>query len=156
LTIIARDEASGAMAGALLNEDAASPAPEGVDRLSDKFVPIFDLLDQLEDQVPDDDPPLPGEALHLFMLGVDRAFARRGIGQQLVVASLAHGAELGYRVAVTEAMNRVSQHIFAKLGFLSRAEVSYADYRYDGIAVFASIAEHGGPMSMRRDLSALV
>ena len=155
LTIIARDEVSGAMAGALLNEDAAKPAPEGMDRLSDKFVPIFDLLDQLEDRVPDEDPTVPGEVLHLFMLGVDRAFARRGIGQQLVMASLANGAELGYRVAVTEAMNRVSQHIFGKSGFLSRAEVSYADYRRDGIAVFASIAEHGGPMSMRCDLPAL-
>ena len=36
-----------------------------MDRLSDKFVPIFDLLDQLEDRVPDEEPTVSGEVLHL-------------------------------------------------------------------------------------------
>jgi hypothetical protein len=47
----------------------------------------------------------------------------------------------------------VSQHIFGKLGFVTRAQVSYADYRRAGVAVFAWIAEHGGPMAMVRHLA---
>jgi len=154
LTIIARDVASGTMAGAFLVEDAASPAPDGIEGLSAGFASIFDLFGRLEERVADERPPVPGELLHLFVLGVGRAFARRGIGQRLVEASLANGARRGYRTAVTEATNRVSQHIFTKLGFVSRGQVSYADYRRDGVAVFASIAEHGGPMSMVRTVLA--
>lgn len=58
----------------------------------------------------------------------------------------------GYRLAVTEATNRVSQHIFRKLGFVERAELPYRKYRRGGVPVFASIAEHGGPMAMDRQL----
>jgi ribosomal protein S18 acetylase RimI-like enzyme len=152
LTIVARDIASGLMAGALLTEDAASPPPHGMDRLSVKTAPIFGLLSQLDARLQDEMSTTLGEVLYLFVLGVEKAFARRGIRHQLVVSCLANGAERGYSMAVTEATNRVSQHIFAKQGFRSRAEVSYADYRHDGVAVFASIAEHGGPMSMGYDI----
>jgi ribosomal protein S18 acetylase RimI-like enzyme len=155
LTIIARDIASGAMAGALLAEDAATPLPEGMDLLSEKFEPIFDLFGQLDEQIHEERPIASGEVLHLFLLGVDEHFARRGIAQDLVRACLANGSEMGYRTAVTEATNRVSQHIFGKLGFVSRAECSYADYHRDGIPVFASIAGHGGPKAMVRDTAAV-
>ena len=145
------------MAGALLAEDAASSPPDGMAGLSDKFEPIFELFGELEAQI--DDPPItaPGEVLHLFLLGVDERFAGRGIGQQLVEVALANGADSDFRVAVAEATNRTSQHIFAKLGFACRAAVAYADYRRDGIPVFRSIADHGGPMAMiryRHDTSA--
>ncbi|HKZ91126.1 MAG TPA: GNAT family N-acetyltransferase, partial [Candidatus Limnocylindrales bacterium] len=67
---------------------------------------------------------------------MNERFERRGIGQHLVRACQANGARLGYRLAVVEATNRVSQHIFEKLGFVSRAQTLYADYRRDGIAAF--------------------
>ena len=152
LTVVARDLASGVLAGALLNEDAATPPPEGLATLSHKYDPIFDLLDQLDAQVAE--PPItePGSVLHLFLLGVDPRFAGRGIAQRLVQASLAHGSALGYGTAIAEATNRTSQHIFRKAGFRTRAQASYADYRRDGVAVFSSISEHGGPAAMVREL----
>ena len=153
LTIIARDIASGVMAGALLTKDAASPSSDGIDALSKKFDPIFDLLGQLDEKVRDERSVLAGESLHLFLLGTAQRFEGRGIGQHLVTACLANGSEMGYRIAIAEATNRVSQHIFAKLGFLSRAECSYAEYRRDGVPVFASIAEDGGPIAMIRNVS---
>ena len=87
------------------------------------------------------------------MLGVADAFAGRGIAQELVRASLANGAQRGFRRAVTIATNPVSQHIFRKLGFAALATTSYADYRHDGKAVFASIADRGGPVAMARDIT---
>jgi hypothetical protein len=76
------------------------------------------------------------------------------IGQHLVSACLANGAIKGYTSAVTEATNLVSQHIFGRLGFTKRAERSYGEYRLDGAPVFASISEHGGPMTMDRTIPA--
>jgi GNAT superfamily N-acetyltransferase len=97
-----------------------------------------------------DDPSVPprGDTMHIFLLLVDERFYGRGSAQGLVRACLAIGEVRGYRTAVVEATGRVSQHVFDKLAFVSRATVSYADYRRDGIAVFASIEEHGGPIAM--------
>jgi ribosomal protein S18 acetylase RimI-like enzyme len=152
LTVVARSAATGEMAGALLTDDSASPLPEGMERVSRKFDPIFDLLGQLEEDYRHGRPPGPGESLHLFLLGVDRAFAGRGVAQALVAACVANGARRGYHTAVTEATGSVSQHIFRKLGFTNRATRSYRDHRYQGQAWFASIAEPAGPILMDRPL----
>lgn len=152
LTIIAQDTASGAMAGALLAEDPVSPAREGMERLSPKFDAIFGLFDQLDERTGATGSTPPEASLHLFLLGVSSEYMGRGIAQQLVTACLARGSEMGYRWAITEATNTVSQHIFEKLGFATRAVASYAEYRHDGIAMFASIAAQGGPKAMIREI----
>jgi len=154
LTIVARDVATGQLAGALLTDDAASPPPQGLDSVSEKFDPIFDLLGQIDAEYRNGRTIDEGQYLHLFLLGVAEEFTRRMIGQHLVAACLASGALKGYTSAVTEATNPVSQHIFGKLGFEKRAERSYGEYRLDGTPVFASIAEHGGPMTMDRIVTA--
>jgi len=154
LTIVARDVATGQLAGALLTDDAASPPPQGLDAVSEKFDPIFDLLGQIDAEYRNERTIELGQTLHLFLLGVADQFTRRMIGQHLVAACLANGAIRGYRSAVTEATNPVSQHIFGRLGFKKRAARSYREYRLDGAPVFASISEHGGPMTMDRPFPA--
>jgi len=153
LTIVARLRDTGELVGALLTEDCASELPEGMDRLSSKFDPIFDILGQLDTEYRGDQPAHPGESLHLFLLGVSNRVAGRGVAHQLVSSCLEHGARRGYRIAVTEATNKVSQHIFRKQGFVTRVQRSYQAYRFGGRDVFASIAEHGGPMLMDRSLA---
>jgi GNAT superfamily N-acetyltransferase len=153
LTIVARSAATGELLGALLTEDSASPPPDGLDGLSQKFDPIFDILGQLDAEYRAERPVAPGECLHLFLLGVAGTAAGKGVAQRLVGESLANGRRRGYRMAVTEATNPTSQYIFRKLGFVERVRRSYADHRFEGRAVFASIAGHGGPMLMDRQLA---
>jgi ribosomal protein S18 acetylase RimI-like enzyme len=145
LTIVARLESSGELVGALLTEDSASASPDAMDRLSAKFNPIFDILGQLEAEYRGKRKMHAGESLHLFLLGVSDRLAGRGVAQQLVAACLEHGKRRGYRVAVTEATNTTSQHVFRKQGFVERVKLSYAAHRFNGQHVFASIAEQGGP-----------
>jgi GNAT superfamily N-acetyltransferase len=152
LTIIARSAETGEMCGALLAEDSASTPPGGIEELSEKFDPIFDILSELYDEYrPGPMPPL-GESIHLFLLGVAPKFAGKGVAKRLVAECVANGARKGYRVAVTEATSRTSQHVFREQGFVERVRRSYADYRFDGRPVFASIAEHGGPILMDKRL----
>jgi ribosomal protein S18 acetylase RimI-like enzyme len=153
LTIVARDASTGEMVGVVLAEDSASTFPEGVERLSPKFAPIFDILGELDAEYRHGTILLPGESLHLFLLGVARAFTRQGIAQGLVERCTLTGGRRGFRRAVTEATNPVSQHIFRKLGFVDRAKRLYADHRFDGDAVFASIASHGGPVLLEKTLT---
>ncbi len=124
LTIVARSVATGEMIGALLTEDAASAPPDGMDRLSPKFDPIFDILGQLDADYRAGRTVHAGESLHLFLLGVAPHFAGKGVAQGLVATCLAHGAGKKYRMAVTEATNKTSQHVFRKLGFVERARRS--------------------------------
>lgn len=153
LTIVARSRETGEMAGALLTEDAASAPPDGLDRLSSKFDPIFDILGQLDAEYREGRTILPGEYLHLFLLGVAQPFSGQGIAHGLVAACLAQGASQKYRGALTEATNKTSQHIFRKQGFVERAHRSYRDHRFNGKAFFESIAEQGGPILMDRHLA---
>ena len=152
LTIVARLADTGEMIGAILTEDSSSEMPEGINRLSEKFDPIFDILGQLDTEYRSDRTARPGELLHLFLLGVSDRVAGRGVAQQLVAACLEHGRRRGYRVAITEATNKISQHIFRKQGFVTRVQRSYEAHRFNGRQVFASIAEHGGPMLMDKSL----
>ncbi len=153
LTIVARLADTGELVGALLTEDSALALPDGMNRLSTKFEPIFDILGQLDAEYRGDRTVSPGESLHLFLLGVADRVAGRGVARQLVTACLERGAQRGYRLAVTEATNKVSQHIFRRLGFVERVRRSYETHRFGDRAVFASIAEHGGPMLMDRSLT---
>lgn len=153
LTIVARDAGTGELVGALLTEDCASAPPDGMDGLSPKFEPVFDILGQLDAAYRADRTFQPGESLHVFLLGVADSVAGRGVGQHLVATCLENGARRGYRLAVTEATNRTSQHIFRKQGFVERVSRSYGDYRFDDQAVFASIAEQGGPILMDKPLT---
>jgi GNAT superfamily N-acetyltransferase len=152
LTIVARSAETGEMIGALLTKDLASAPPEGIDLLSAKFDPIFDILRQLDADYRGGQTVRSGELLHLFLLGVAQRFVGQGVAQQLVAECLANGASRGYRVAVTKATNKTSRHIFRKQGFVKRVRRSYRDHTFNGQAVFASIAEHGGPILMDKRL----
>ncbi|MGE5415081.1 MAG: GNAT family N-acetyltransferase [Syntrophomonadaceae bacterium] len=152
LTIVARLAGTGELVGALLTQDAATDAFDGVEALSPRFAPILDIIGQLE---PEDqyEPPAPGVSLHLLLLGVADSVSGRGVAQRLVRECIERGSKCGYRVAVTEATNPVSQRVFRKLGFVERTRRSYGEYRFEGRAVFSSIAELGGPMLMERSLT---
>ena len=155
LTVVARLAATGEMIGALLAEDSGFEPPSGFERLSSKFNPIFDILGQLDAEYSGGRARQRGEAVHLFLLGVARGHAGMGIAQQLVAACIANGRRKGYRLAVTEATNKTSQHVFRKHGFVERARRSYRDHQFEGRAFFTSIAEHEGPMLMEKDLAGL-
>jgi ribosomal protein S18 acetylase RimI-like enzyme len=121
-------------------------------RLSSKFEPIFDILGQLDDDYRQGNTVHPGTQLHLFLLGVAQAFGGRRVAQHLVALCIENGVRKGYRVAVTEATNSVSQHIFRKCGFVERVQRSYRDHRYKEHAFFTSIEGHFGPILMDRIL----
>ena len=153
LTRVARNAETWEMIGALLNEDCAADMPDGLDGLSPKFDPIFDILVPMSEEYWGTRQPQQGEGLHMFLLGVAESASGRGVGQQLVADSLTLGSSKGYRKAVTEATNKTSQHIFRKLGFEERVRRSYASHHFKGQSVFASIAEHQGPILMDRSLT---
>lgn len=153
LTIVARCVATDRLCGVLLAEDSATGMPSGVDGLSARFRPVFDILGQLDEDYRGDSGIASGQSIHLFLLGVSRQYSGQGVAQQLVSQCLANAANRGYCAAVTEATNPTSQHIFRKHGFVDRVSRSYRTHEYAGARPFMSIAEHGGPILMDKQLT---
>jgi ribosomal protein S18 acetylase RimI-like enzyme len=151
LTVIARRSDTGEMVGALLAEDGASDSGAELDKLGEKFAMVGSILGRLVETY-GNTPPAPGEMLHLFLLGVSLRAEGLRVGQQLVAACIANAASKGYRRASAECTGRVSQHVFRKLGFEDRGMIDYVDHEFNGRRIFASIAEHGGPILMERSL----
>ena len=152
LTPIARDVATGRMIGAFLSEDFASPAPEGLDQVSERFRPVLTLLGRLDDAYSEGKVILPGQYLHLFMIGVEREFTGRDVGQNLLASCLENAIRRGYVMAVTEATGTVSQSIFRKAGFTERHRAEYKDYVFEGHRVFQGIEGHVGTLLMDKAL----
>jgi ribosomal protein S18 acetylase RimI-like enzyme len=153
LSIVARLKETGEMVGALLTNDPAFDAGLATAALGRKFEMVTSILGKLAATYQAGREPAPGETLHLYLLGVSDRAAGMGVGQRLIKEAVAHGTVRGYEVAIAEATNTTSQHIFRKLGFVERVKISYRDHVFDNRHVFAEIAEHGGPMLMERKLS---
>jgi GNAT superfamily N-acetyltransferase len=153
LTVVARSAATGEMVGALLTTDFTAPPPAGIQQASEKFLPMFTLLDQLDARYQRDKIIEPGVYLHLLLLGVARPFTGRQVAQRLIAVCEENGRRKGYRMAVTEASGNVSQHIFRKQGYADRFQMSYQEYRYEGMPVFASIEGHSGVILMDKILA---
>jgi ribosomal protein S18 acetylase RimI-like enzyme len=151
LTVISRSKDS-RLNGILLTDDFASPAALDVNQFTSKYLPILSMLDTLDEEFRRERTISPGECLHLFMLAVDGQFAGRGIGQGLVQACIDNGVRKGYRLAVTEATGKASQHIFRKNGFADRFNIAYRDFMYEDKAVFSSIRDHEKAILMERAL----
>lgn len=96
LSIIARARPSRDIIGAMLVDDFASPVPEGIDKACAHFGPIGALLDGLDEQYRKTRTVVPGEVLHLFILGVAQTHGGRGIAQTLVRLCLENGERKGY------------------------------------------------------------
>lgn len=152
LTVIARSMDTGTLAGVLFTDDFGNPPGIDLCRISPKFLPIFAMLELLDEQFRKEVTICRGKFLHLFMLVVDGQFAGRGIGQELIKACIENGCRRGYRRALTEATGKISQHIFRKNGFIQRFSVPYRSFRYENRPVFAAIQGHEGAMLMDRSL----
>lgn len=121
---------------------------EGIDR---DIVKVLDRCAKLyEASHGSDHGPQRGECLHLVMLAVDKCASSRGLGKTLVSHALERGRQLGYRTAVAECTNVVSQNIFEhSLKFRRIGIVPYTDF-----PEFQSIvAKHTGAIVLEKYLS---
>ena len=152
LTILARDQETGQVVGAMLTEDFALAPPEDIEHFSEKFGPILTLLDELDAQYKQGISLRVGEYLHLLMIAVTHQHTGKKVAQNLIQACLENGIRKGYKTAVTEATGVISQHIFRKCGFVDRLEIPYKTFTYQGSRIFASIEGHTGTILMDKVL----
>ena len=152
LTVIARNQDTNQIIGAIVNDDFAIDPPEEMRPLGDNFEPLWAVLDELDSQYKMGRILPSGEYLHFFLLAVDPLQSGKNIAKNLVQTCLENGIRKGYKTGIVEATGVVSQHIFRKFGFVDRFEAPYKTFTFQGRPVFESIKDHHGIILMDKAL----
>ena len=140
LSVVAVNEEQ-EVVGATIAEDYMTDPPTGLEAISEKFHPIFSLLESLGERYIASQGVVPGSHYHIFMCGVYQQYANRRLAQKLNRFAEDVARERGYRAVVCEATGRVSQFVCAsQLGMDYVDEINYQDFRLEGEPVFADIA----------------
>jgi ribosomal protein S18 acetylase RimI-like enzyme len=152
LTVIARNQDTNQIIGAMVTDDFSIEPPEEMRHLGDKFEPLWAILDELDAQYKQGRILPKGEYLHLFLLAVDLQQSGKNIAKNLVQTCLKNGVRKGYTTGVVEATGVVSQHIFRKFGFVDRFEAPYKTFTFQDKPIFESIKDHHGIILMDKAL----
>ena len=156
LSVVAVDDETNEVIGVRISEDLGTPVPEEADHLSEKFNPIFTLLDGLDERYKEEHNTQPGEVVHMFMIGVKKAYRNKSVAPNMNRCAFKIWKDLGYTKAVTEATGAISQHILLnKFHFTARYTVEYKDWEFEGKKVFAGLDPHISCILMDKDLAEL-
>ena len=80
-----------------------------------------------------------GDAVDLWMVGVDARFTRRGIANRLFQICSHLARDGGFKRCVTECTGHYSQAAAQRAGFKEMARLAYREFRFEGRPVFARI-----------------
>jgi hypothetical protein len=152
LTVVARNQDTKQIIGAMITDDFAIEPPEEMRCLGDNIEPIWAILDELDNQYKQGKILPKGEYLHFFLLAVDHRQTGKNVARNLIQTCLENGVRKGYRTGVVEATGIVSQHLFRSFGFVDRFEAPYKTFTFQGRQVFKSIEEHHGIILMDKAL----
>lgn len=152
LTVIARNQETNQIVGAMITDDFAIEPPAEIRRLGDQFKPVWAILDDLDIRYKQGRILAKGEYLHFFLLAVDHLQTGKNLAVKLVQACLENGIRKGYKSGIVEATGIVSQHIFRKFGFGQCFEIPYQTFMFEGTRVFESIKDHHGVILMDKAL----
>ena len=152
LTVIARDQKSGQIIGAMITDDFAVEPPKEIKQLGENFEPVWAVLDELDTQYKQGRILPEGWYLHFFLLAVGHRYIGMHVARNLVQACLENGIKKGYKTGVVEATGILSQNLFKKFGFADRFEAPYKTFTFQGRRVFESIKGHHGIILMDKAL----
>jgi ribosomal protein S18 acetylase RimI-like enzyme len=140
LSLVAKDEQSGDVIGFSVLKDFLAWTPH-IYHFDPRFIPIGNLIYELEKWYHSKYTVKYGEILHLFMLGVDEKYRGKGIAHQLMEESFNVAKNKGYTRIIAEGTGSITQHICAKYGFKVLKEIQYKTFLYYGQLVFKKIKE---------------
>ena len=139
LSVVAIDQENGQLVGCFISEDFVTTPPQGFEKVTPKLLPIFDLLETLDNQYKDKNPVEPGKLLRMFMAGVYKEYAGTNITVKATRLMEETAKSRHYRACIAEATNPISQHILEKLGYTELHSLLYKDYTYKGEHVFKDV-----------------
>jgi GNAT superfamily N-acetyltransferase len=141
LSVIATpDDEPDTVAGVFISRDFKAPLPPGIPDDFPWFFPIAEALVTVDEAYEAMRPGLElGDAVDLWMVGVQTRFAGNGIASTLFRVASDLARDSGFKRCVTECTGQFSQHAARKSGFQEVTQLAYRDVRFEGKAIFADI-----------------
>ncbi|MFA4876267.1 MAG: GNAT family N-acetyltransferase [Methanoregula sp.] len=153
LSFLVRERQTGEPAGFIfsfdLTDDPATEGPEMAAFIS-HFREAVAMIDELEERCLSPAEARPGVAVHIFQIGVDRKFRRKGIARDMICHALDNAKRLGFRQAIADCTSKVSRQVFEECGFSAQGFSSYETFSMDGRRFFSGL--EGGITLMVRDI----
>jgi ribosomal protein S18 acetylase RimI-like enzyme len=152
MSTIAVDTTNGQIVGCCLNKDFTMQ-PMGDDTDHSDALAVFDLVDELDDQVPELKALEPGHMFHVYILAVDSDYGKLDIGLNLVQKAEELARADNFKQMLAEVTGPISQHIFRdNCGFEEIGRVNYKDFEYHGAHVFECIKSVEACLLVQKDL----
>jgi GNAT superfamily N-acetyltransferase len=141
LSVIATpDDEPDTLGGVFICRDFKSPLPPGVPDDFPWFFPIGEALTTVDEAYEAKRGDLElGEAVDLWMVGVQPRFAGRGIASTLFRVASELARDKGFNRCVTECTGHFSQQAARTSGFQEITRLAYPDVRFEGRAIFTDI-----------------
>jgi len=142
LSIVARKRETNEVLGCLISDDFVTDLPEDIEKINNKFTPVFYFLEELDAAYKQQNKIQKNEILHLFMLAVSPEHSGKKIGSNLIEASETLGKIKGYKGAIAEVTSVASQYItIQKQNYEAIAAIQYREFEFEGKRVFQNIEE---------------
>jgi len=140
LPVIAIDTVTDKVIGVNINKDLTAELIEEEDSFSERLLPIFELLDELDADYHKDNQVGKNEILHSVMLGIDVQYRDKDISMLFFEACAAVGIKEGYKTMMAEVTGDISHYLLTeKMGFKTYSSLKYTDFIYDNIHPFKDI-----------------
>ena len=146
LSIIAVDINSGEVLGFSINEDPNSENAVDISLFekSDKAYGLFLALLKKLNKFSNSDG-IPGNNLHLYLLGVAIEHQKKGIGTNLVKATEMIAKTKRFKNILVEATSPGTKPTCEKLGYDNIGKIIYRDFEYNKKKPFSQITDYDGP-----------
>jgi len=152
MSIVAIDTTDGSIIGCCINKDFTMQPMCGDTDHSDALA-VFDLVDKLDDTVPELNNLKVGEMFHVYIVAVDRDHTKLNIGLNLVNKAEELARAGNFKQILAEVTGPISQHIFIdNCGYKEIGRVNYCDFEYHGKKVFECIKSVEACLLVRKDL----
>ena len=140
LSVIAVDVATDQVAAVSINKDLLEEPIGEHDTFSDKLLPIFALLDELDAVYHQRYKVGPNEVQHNLMMATDPKYRKHDISSLFFKFCTDIAREKGFKTMLAETTGPISFHICTqKLGFEKVHSTKYADFCYEGTYPFKDI-----------------
>lgn len=140
LSLVAKDEKTGDVIGFTILEDFLSEFPN-IDGIDSRFIPIINLINELDEWYIKNYTVKLGEILHIFMTGIYEEYRGKGIAHQLMEKTFQVAKNNHFQKIIAECTGAVTQHIRAKYGFKTLKEIDYQTFVYNGELIFKNIKD---------------
>lgn len=140
LSVMAIDTTTDQVVGVNINKDLLEEPIGAEDSFSDKLLPIFELLDQLDQEFHKRYKVQANEVHHNLMMATDTNYRNNDLSSGFMKLCTDIAREKGFKTMLAEVTGPISFHITTqKLGFEEVYAIKYANFCFNGNYPFKGI-----------------